>query len=166
MPVPPVASPAPRWSHRPGISSGHMPGATSIPFTELVEDGRLKPAEQLREIFTAKGVDLKQPITTTCGSGVTAAVIALGLEIAGANRVSLYDGSWAEYAQHPEAVIEKNRLNICVDVPQLNRMDDPSRSNHWKPGASTTLFGSGRMTILFACRCGIPPLPQNCHPLS
>jgi thiosulfate/3-mercaptopyruvate sulfurtransferase len=93
---------------RPGISPGHMPGATSIPFTELVEDGRLKPVEQLHKVFTAKGVDLKQPITTTCGSGVTAAVIALGLEIAGAERVSLYDGSWAEYAQHPEAVIEKS----------------------------------------------------------
>jgi thiosulfate/3-mercaptopyruvate sulfurtransferase len=92
---------------RPGISSGHMPGATSVPFTELVEDGRLKPVEQLHQVFEAKGVDLKQPITTTCGSGVTAAVIALGLEIAGAGPVSLYDGSWAEYAQHPEAVIEK-----------------------------------------------------------
>lgn len=93
---------------RPGIRSGHMPGATSIPFTELIEDGRLKSAEQLHEVFAAKGVDLKQPITTTCGSGVTAAVVALGLELAGADRVSLYDGSWAEYAQHPEAVIEKN----------------------------------------------------------
>jgi thiosulfate/3-mercaptopyruvate sulfurtransferase len=92
---------------RPGISSGHMPGATSIPFTELVEDGRLKSVEQLHEVFRARRVDLKQPITTTCGSGVTAAVIALGLEIAGADRVSLYDGSWAEYAQHPDAVIEK-----------------------------------------------------------
>jgi thiosulfate/3-mercaptopyruvate sulfurtransferase len=97
------ASPEPR----PGISPGHMPGATSIPFTELVEEGRLKPAEELRQIFIAKGVDMKQPITTTCGSGVTAAVIALGLEVAGANHVSLYDGSWAEYAHHPEAVIEK-----------------------------------------------------------
>jgi thiosulfate/3-mercaptopyruvate sulfurtransferase len=93
---------------RPGISSGHMPGAISIPFTELVEEGRLKRAEELRDIFAAKGVNLKQPITTTCGSGVTAAVIALGLEVAGAKQVSLYDGSWAEYGAHPEAVIEKN----------------------------------------------------------
>jgi thiosulfate/3-mercaptopyruvate sulfurtransferase len=92
---------------RPGISSGHMPGATSIPFTELVEEGRLKPAEELRRIFATKGVDMKEPITTTCGSGVTAAVIALGLEVAGAKQVSLYDGSWAEYGAHPEAVIEK-----------------------------------------------------------
>lgn len=92
---------------RPGISSGHMPGATSIPYTELVEEGRLRPVEELGRIFAAKGVDLQQPITTTCGSGVTAAVLALGLEAVGARHVSLYDGSWAEYAAHPEAVIEK-----------------------------------------------------------
>lgn len=97
------ASPEPR----PGIRSGHMPGATSLPFTELVEEGRLKTAEKLRQIFAAKGVDIAEPITTSCGSGVTAAVISLALEIAGAEHVSLYDGSWAEYAQHPEAVIEK-----------------------------------------------------------
>jgi len=92
---------------RPGLSSGHMPGAINTPFTELAEEGRLKSPDQLRAYFAAKGVDLGQPIAATCGSGVTAAVIALGLEVAGANSVSLYDGSWAEYAQHPEAVIEK-----------------------------------------------------------
>jgi thiosulfate/3-mercaptopyruvate sulfurtransferase len=84
-----------------------MPGATNIPFTELVEDGRLKPAEKLREYFSTKNVDLQQPITTTCGSGVTAAVIALSLEVVGAPNVALYDGSWAEYAQQPDSVIEK-----------------------------------------------------------
>jgi thiosulfate/3-mercaptopyruvate sulfurtransferase len=93
---------------RPGISSGHMPGATSTPYLELVREGRLVSAEELRGLFAAKGVNIQQPITTTCGSGVTAAVIALGLEIAGAPRVSLYDGSWAEYAQHPGSVIEKS----------------------------------------------------------
>jgi thiosulfate/3-mercaptopyruvate sulfurtransferase len=90
---------------RAGLPSGHMPGATSLPFTTLVEDGRLKPASDLREIFAAAGVDLDQPITTTCGSGVTAAVVLLALQLAGAPRLSLYDGSWAEYAQHPNAVI-------------------------------------------------------------
>jgi thiosulfate/3-mercaptopyruvate sulfurtransferase len=92
---------------RPGISSGHMPGAINTPFTDLVEDGRLKEAEKLREYFTAKGVNIEELITTTCGSGVTAAVVALGLEVAGAKNVRLYDGSWAEYAQRPEAIIEK-----------------------------------------------------------
>lgn len=84
-----------------------MPGAVSLPFTELVENGRLKSSDQLGVIFDAKGVNLNESITTSCGSGVTAAVLALGLEIAGARNVSLYDGSWAEYAQRPEAVIEK-----------------------------------------------------------
>jgi thiosulfate/3-mercaptopyruvate sulfurtransferase len=92
---------------RPGLSSGHMPGATSVPFTELVEDGRLKPADKLQQLFAAKKIDLQQPITTTCGSGVTAAVIALSLAVVGAQNVSLYDGSWAEYAQQPDSVIEK-----------------------------------------------------------
>jgi thiosulfate/3-mercaptopyruvate sulfurtransferase len=91
---------------RAGLRSGHMPGATSVPFTELVRDGRLKSAGELREYFDAKAVDIESPIITSCGSGVTAAVIALGLEIAGAKDVSLYDGSWAEYASRPEAVIE------------------------------------------------------------
>lgn len=92
---------------RPGISSGHMPGSTSVPFTELAKGCRWKSAEELRELFAHKGIDMQKPMTTTCGSGVTAAVVALGLEIAGAQQVSLYDGSWAEYAQHPDAVIEK-----------------------------------------------------------
>ena len=65
---------------RPGLPSGHMPGAISLPFTDLVTDGRLKPVEQLQEIFASRGVDLRRPITTSCGSGVTAAVLALALE--------------------------------------------------------------------------------------
>jgi thiosulfate/3-mercaptopyruvate sulfurtransferase len=93
---------------RPGLSSGHIPGSFSVPFTELAEEGRLKSAEALRAIFEAKGIDIEQPVTTSCGSGVTAAVVLLGLEVAGAKRVSLYDGSWAEYARQPDAVIEKD----------------------------------------------------------
>ena len=93
---------------RPGLSSGHMPGSISVPFTDLVEDNRLKSTADLRELFAAKGVDLNRRITTSCGSGVTAAVVSLALEIAGATHVTLYDGSWAEYAQKPGAVIEKD----------------------------------------------------------
>jgi thiosulfate/3-mercaptopyruvate sulfurtransferase len=93
---------------RAGILSGHMPGATNLPFGELLTNGRMKSAEEIRAVYSAKGVDLARPITATCGSGVTAAVLALGLEIAGAKQARLYDGSWAEYAQQAEAVIEKN----------------------------------------------------------
>jgi thiosulfate/3-mercaptopyruvate sulfurtransferase len=99
---------------RPGLSSGHMPGATSIPFNDLVEDGRLKPADKLQQLFTAKKIDLQQPITTTCGSGVTAAVLALGLAVIGAKNVSLYDGSWAEYAQQPDSIIEKSTQSVSA----------------------------------------------------
>ncbi len=91
---------------RPGLPSGHMPGATSVPYTDLVEAGRLKQPAELAALFKAKGMDLTQPITTTCGSGITAAVVSLALELAGAQEVALYDGSWAEYAAHPQARIE------------------------------------------------------------
>ncbi len=93
---------------RAGISSGHMPGATNTPYTDLIEDGRLKSPEKLRDLFAEKKVDLSQPITTTCGSGVTAAVVSLALQLAGAKDVTLYDGSWSDYAQRPEAVIERS----------------------------------------------------------
>ena len=89
------------------ISSGHMPGSINIPFLELTENGRFKSTHDLKALFETKGVDRKKPIITSCGSGVTAAVLAFGLEMIGAKHVSLYDGSWCEYAQHPEAQIEK-----------------------------------------------------------
>ena len=79
-----------------------------MPYTDLVADGRLKPAEELRENFASRGVDLGRPIVTSCGSGVTAAVLAVALERCGAAQVSLYDGSWADYAQQPGAVILKD----------------------------------------------------------
>lgn len=90
---------------RPGLRSGHMPGAISLPFGELVREGRLLPSNELRTAFIRRGLDLDRPITTTCGSGVTAAVLTLALEIAGASNVNLYDGSWAEYASQPDARI-------------------------------------------------------------
>lgn len=93
---------------RPGLPSGHMPGATSVPFTDLVGAGRLKQPAELAAIFKGKGVDLSRPVTTTCGSGITAAVVSLALELAGAPEVALYDGSWAEYAARPQARIERS----------------------------------------------------------
>jgi thiosulfate/3-mercaptopyruvate sulfurtransferase len=82
---------------RPGLKSGHMPGAKSAPADTLLQDGQLKAPEALRAQFQAAGVDLSRPIVTTCGSGVTAATLKLALEQAGATDVILYDGSWAEW---------------------------------------------------------------------
>ncbi|WP_419805504.1 3-mercaptopyruvate sulfurtransferase [Terriglobus sp.] len=92
---------------RAGLQSGHMPGALSVPYTELVADGRMKPAAEIASVFAEHGVDVERPVMTTCGSGVTAAVLALGLELCGAKQVRLYDGSWAEYASRPDAPIIK-----------------------------------------------------------
>ena len=82
---------------RAGMRSGHIPGARSVPASSLSENGHLKDLPTLRSIFTEAGIDLSQPIITSCGSGVTAAVVTLALESLGHTDNSLYDGSWSEW---------------------------------------------------------------------
>jgi thiosulfate/3-mercaptopyruvate sulfurtransferase len=88
---------------RPGLPSGHMPGARNLPATELLNPDftMLSPAE-LRAKFAAAGVDGSREVITTCGTGVTACVLALGLERAGYAPATVYDGSWTEWAARPE----------------------------------------------------------------
>ncbi len=83
---------------RPGLRAGHMPGSRSLPFGELLRDGALKPADELQAILDARGADGAAPVVTTCGSGVTAAIISLALAEIGQESV-LYDGSWAQWGQ-------------------------------------------------------------------
>ncbi|SJZ52537.1 3-mercaptopyruvate sulfurtransferase [Consotaella salsifontis] len=91
---------------RPGLRSGHMPGASNLPFDKLIEDGRLKPQEELRRVFAESGLDLDRPIVTSCGSGVTAAVISLALAALDVENTRLYDGSWTEWGSQSDTPVE------------------------------------------------------------
>ncbi|MEM9344661.1 MAG: 3-mercaptopyruvate sulfurtransferase [Pseudomonadota bacterium] len=86
---------------REGLRSGHIPGSKNVPYPTLLNtDGTMKSANDLREVFDAAGVDLTKPVITTCGSGVSAAIITLALARLGVDRTALYDGSWAEWGMY------------------------------------------------------------------
>lgn len=90
---------------RPGLRSGHMPGARSVPSSSLADKGYLKDLNGLRHVLDEAGVDLSRPIVTSCGSGITAAVITLALESLGHKDNLLYDGSWSEWGAHKDTPV-------------------------------------------------------------
>lgn len=102
------ARPGPRFrgevaEPRPGLRPGHIPGALNLPYAELIAaNGTLKPVPELKAAFEAAGVDLARPVITSCGSGISAAVLALALERIGHRDWSLYDGSWAEWGMYED----------------------------------------------------------------
>lgn len=110
---PPIfdARPGPRFKGeapepRAGMRSGHMPGAKSVPASSLIdENGSLRGAEELKRIFAEAGADLSQPPICTCGSGITAAIIALALARLGRWDASVYDGSWAEWGSRQDTPV-------------------------------------------------------------
>ena len=88
------ATPEPRA----GMRSGHIPGSASLPYTDLLNaDGTFKPVEDLRARLAEAGVDGSRPVVTSCGSGVTACILTLGLRLAGLPEGAVYDGSWTEW---------------------------------------------------------------------
>ena len=105
------ARPAPRFKGevpepRAGLRTGHMPGALNVPVGSVIApDGRMKSAEEIRAVFEDAGVDLKKPIVTTCGSGITASVLALALARTGKDRVGVYDGSWSEWGGRDDTAV-------------------------------------------------------------
>jgi thiosulfate/3-mercaptopyruvate sulfurtransferase len=92
---------------RAGLRSGHIPGSLNLPYDELYQkDGTLLPPQELKAKFEAAGLDLGKPVVTSCGSGVTASVLALGLYAAGRPDVAVYDGSWTEWGGRADTPIE------------------------------------------------------------
>jgi thiosulfate/3-mercaptopyruvate sulfurtransferase len=89
---------------RAGVAAGHMPGAKNVPYDTLADSaGRLKAPNEVRKVFESAGVDLSSPVVTTCGSGVTAAVLLFALASIGKHDVTLYDGSWTEWGSRADA---------------------------------------------------------------
>jgi thiosulfate/3-mercaptopyruvate sulfurtransferase len=92
---------------RPGLRSGHIPGARNVPFSRLLsKDGTLKSPNELERAFAEAKVDLSKPVVASCGSGITASVLALALAEIGHRRAAVYDGSWSEWGADPDLPIE------------------------------------------------------------
>jgi thiosulfate/3-mercaptopyruvate sulfurtransferase len=92
---------------RPGLRLGHMPGALNLPYADLVDPqtGTMLPQEKLKERFAAACIEPGRKVTASCGSGVSACVVALGLYLTGAKEAAIYDGSWAEWGSRDDTPI-------------------------------------------------------------
>jgi thiosulfate/3-mercaptopyruvate sulfurtransferase len=144
---------------RPGLRSGHMPGASSVPFNLLVEGGALKSPAEIEEIFRRQRLDLTGEVVTTCGSGVTAAVISLALDSIGHKDHALYDGSWAEWGQQGDTPVVLGSVSSLKPTNPVRRflkaritqLEMGSRPSHREP------LPTGKSRLSLVRTSGMPP---------
>lgn len=92
---------------RAGVRGGHMPGAHNVHYASMVNsDGTMKSADELRATFDKAGVNIEAPIAASCGTGITACAVLLGLDVVGAKQTALYDGSWTEWGSQADTPVE------------------------------------------------------------
>ncbi|ASI92238.1 sulfurtransferase [Vibrio mediterranei] len=92
---------------REGVRSGHIPNSVCLPFAELINNGTLKPLEDLAPLYSAISASKREHMVFSCGSGVTACILALGAYVCGYHNLSVYDGSWTEWGQRIDLPVEK-----------------------------------------------------------
>ncbi|KAL8483919.1 hypothetical protein ACS0TY_026562 [Phlomoides rotata] len=94
---------------RKGIKSGHVPGSKCVPFSQMLDGSQtLLPADELKKRFEQEGISLNRPVVASCGTGVTACILALGLHRIGKTDVPVYDGSWTEWGAHPDTPVDSS----------------------------------------------------------
>jgi thiosulfate/3-mercaptopyruvate sulfurtransferase len=139
---------------RPGLRGGHMPGSSSVPSSLLVENGSLKSPAEIEDIFRQQKLDLTGDVVTTCGSGVTAAILSLALESIGHKDHALYDGSWAEWGQHGETPVVLGPVSSQKSVNPVRRflkaritqLEMATRPSHREP----LPMGKSRLSLVRA----------------
>lgn len=146
---------------RPGLRSGHMPGAHSIPASAFVNNGKLRSNSEIKALFEASGVDFSRPIVTSCGSGVTAAMLSLALASIGHDDNALYDGSWAEWGKPGEtpvalgmpsgpALARGPERTLTAHITDLAMSAPPARREPMPMGVKAALLRVTEMTPAFA----------------
>src|SRR5215813_4870093 len=130
---------------RPGVRSGHIPGSYNVPSSSVVKDGLLLPPDELKRAFVAAGVDFDKPTITSCGSGVSAAILWLALDAVGREPAALYDGSWSEWGTREDLQVATDRGDGPIAAPAHGERSGQAEACPPKPQPGSTTRARARL---------------------